>query len=175
MRSCPCGSHHNDGPDDHHADAQGLDPEAPFQRDPEAERGLAENDAGPRQRPRHGRRGERGRCGAGSPPRQARDREESHRGDPAEQEEERAEVPTDGVAARPPLVERDRIETRAEPLVGNETANDESGRTSKYHQIPDPQPRRCGVAFRNAVGLPVAAEVFIDLFEVFALGILIVG
>jgi len=33
MRS-PLGSHHNDGPDDHHADAHGLYPKAPLQRDP---------------------------------------------------------------------------------------------------------------------------------------------
>lgn len=69
----------------------------------------------------------------GPPPRHARDREQRHRGDPAEQEQERAEVPTDGVAERPLLVERDRPETRSDatPVVGNETARDESSRTSK--------------------------------------------
>jgi hypothetical protein len=116
--------------------------------------------------------------GAGSPPRHARDREESHRGDPAEQEQERAEVPTNGVAAqRPLLIERDRpAGTRAKaPVVGNETARDESDRPSKDDQIPDPQPRPRGVGFRNAVGQLVAAEVFIDLLQVFALSVLVVG
>jgi hypothetical protein len=61
------------------------------------------------------------------------------------------------------------------PVVGNETARDESGCTNKDDEIPRPPSLPRGAALRDPIGLLVAAGVFIDLLQVFALGGLVVG
>jgi len=60
-------------------------------------------------------------------------------------------------------------------MEGQEATCDEYDCTDKDDEIPKPPPRPRGAAFRNALGLLVAAEVFINLLQVFALGGLVVG